>query len=551
MAPSTTPSLDGVTALAHDDAVVVPEGREVEDLYLNPPSWYAQHQPHRFSYHLQEAVTSISPENNFVHTSKNRSFSYSKCVIATGSSADLPPYVPPEAASKTRGVFVYRNIADLDGIIAYAEKPEVQHAVVVGGGLLGLEAAKAAYDLPSISRVSIVNRQAYPLSRQLDADAGEMVLHQIEAMGVQVLTRCSPTRQITRNAEDGSGSEIFAGFELQDGSIHEADLVIYAIGIRPRDDVARSSGIQCHPRGGIIVGDDLKTSADNVYAIGECASWRENSYGLIGPGGVLMGVDVASFGDFFVDKRLPLGRTHDLSKRIVNGAGNQDRPAIEISIDDSDDVKALVRSTAKAPSDRKGRGKDQSVNCLIYKDPFGATYKKYIFTEDGKYLLGGMMVGDVSDFVKLVAIKALEVPPSQFIIGAKKGDDGGDDLDDDAQICSCHNVSKGDVVKCVKEGTCLTIPDLKVKTKVGTGSPPSFNAEMKKAGRALNTNLCPHFAMSRTDLFSVIKVKGLRSFQMVMENVGTNKTSIGCEFCKPAIGSILSSLCVPADLTSN
>ena len=111
-----------------------------------------------------------------------------------------------------------------------------------------------------------------------------MVLHKIQAMGVQVLTKCSPTRQVTRPAEDGSGEEIFTGLELQDGTVHEADLVIYAIGIRPRDDVARASGIQCHTRGGVVVQDDLKTSAPDVYAIGECASWKGNIYGLIGPG---------------------------------------------------------------------------------------------------------------------------------------------------------------------------------------------------------------------------------------------------------------------------
>lgn len=132
--------------------------------------------------------------------------------------------------------------------------------------------------------MSIVNRQGFPLSRQLDAEAGEMVLHKIEAMGVQFLTHCSPTRQLTK---DVGGVEVFSGFELPDGKVHEADLVIYAIGIRPRDELAKASGIKCHPRGGIIVGDDLKTSAEDVYAIGECASWRENSYGLIGPGSEL------------------------------------------------------------------------------------------------------------------------------------------------------------------------------------------------------------------------------------------------------------------------
>ncbi|TFK34312.1 NADPH nitrite reductase [Crucibulum laeve] len=564
------------------------EHRNVEDLYLNPPSWYAEQQPDRFRYHLEETVTSLTPQEHLVHTDKGRFFRYDKCIIATGSHADLPPYITHEKAEKTRGVFVYRNISDFDGIISYAENPDVTRAVVVGGGLLGLEAAKAVYDLPTISHVSIINRQAYPLSRQLDAEAGEMVLHKIEAMGVHVLTRCSPSRQVTKPADDGSDEEIFIGFELQDGSIHESDLVIYAIGIKPRDDVARVSGIDCHPRGGIIVGDDLTTSAENVYAIGECASWRENSYGLIGPGIEmadilafnltqtdshaarimnspdlstklkLMGIDVASFGDFFADKRLPLARAQEVSllKKSINEPVNDlAKPKIEISAEESKDESKPSPAVDAPPArtSKRSRGKDEPINCLVYKDPFSATYKKYIFTADGKYLLGGMMVGDVSDFVKLVAIvkkkKALELPPSQFIVGAKKGEDDGGDLDDDAQVCSCHNVSKGTIVKCVKDGVCLTIPDLKTKTKVGTGCggcmplvTSIFNAEMKKAGRTVDKTLCPHFAMSRQDLFSVIKVKGLHTFPEVMATVGKNKISIGCEVCKPAIGSILSSL---------
>lgn len=136
----------------------------------------------------------------------------------------------------------------------------------------------------SILDVAIINRQAFPLSRQLDADAGEMVLRKIEAMGVQVLTNCSPAAQLSRPAEDGSSDEIFTGFSLQDGSTFDADLVIYAIGIKPRDELARASGIECYSRGGIVVRDDLQTSAKDVYAIGECASWKGNTYGLIGPG---------------------------------------------------------------------------------------------------------------------------------------------------------------------------------------------------------------------------------------------------------------------------
>jgi nitrite reductase (NAD(P)H) len=164
-----------------------------------------------------------------------------------------------------------------------------------------------------------------------------------------------------------------------------------------------------------------------------------------------------------------------------------------------------------------------------------------------------MMIGDVSDFMKLVAIikkKTLDVPPSQFIIGAKKeGDNDGGDLDDDAQVCSCHNVSKGDIVKCVKGGDCTTIGNLKKKIKVGTGCSGGmplvtniFNAAMKRVGYVLNTNICSHFAMARVDLFNVIKVGKLRTFGEVTVAVEIDKNAIGCEICKPAIGSILSSL---------
>jgi nitrite reductase (NAD(P)H) len=111
-----------------------------------------------------------------------------------------------------------------------------------------------------------------------------MVLNKIEALGVQVLVNCSPSEELTRAAEDGSDDEVFTGFKLRDGSIHKADMVIYAIGIKPRDELARNCGIECHPKGGVVVGNDLQTSATDVYAIGECASWKGNYYGLIAPG---------------------------------------------------------------------------------------------------------------------------------------------------------------------------------------------------------------------------------------------------------------------------
>jgi nitrite reductase (NAD(P)H) len=150
----------------------------------------------------------------------------------------------------------------------------------VGGGLLGLEAAKAVYDLETVQDVSIINRQAFPLSRQLDAGGGEIVLRRIEAMGVEVLTNTSVKSIVTSPNEPN----VFKGLELSDGRILEAQLVVFAIGITPRDDLARKAGLACEERGGVIVNDSLETSAKDVYAIGECASWQRNTYGLIAPG---------------------------------------------------------------------------------------------------------------------------------------------------------------------------------------------------------------------------------------------------------------------------
>lgn len=150
-------------------------------------------------------------------------------------------------------------------------------AVVLGGGLLGLEAAKAVYDLDSISDVTIIHRQAYPLSRQLDNHGGEIVRKRIEAMGVTFLGSTSVKGIVTNNSA-------LIGLELDDGNILPCSVAVMAIGITPRDDLARASGIKCAERHGIIVDDDLRTSAPDVFAIGECASWRENTYGLIAPG---------------------------------------------------------------------------------------------------------------------------------------------------------------------------------------------------------------------------------------------------------------------------
>jgi nitrite reductase (NAD(P)H) len=523
--------------------------RQVENLYLNPQSWYSSMPTGSLSYHLNTLVTSIDTEKKTVATKTGENVPYDVLVLATGSDAILPRHTPGHDAN---GVFVYRTIDDLQRLIKYSSTQKGKTGAVVGGGLLGLEAAKAMMDLEEFSKVKLIERNKWVLSRQLDQDAGNMVVEQVRALGLEVMLQ----KRVGKLNTDADNNLI--GVTFEDGEEMECSAICFAIGIRARDELAKVSGITCTERGGgIIVGDDLLTSAPDVYAIGECASWENQTFGLIAPGIEmadvlafnltqakahsprifkrpdlstklkLLGVEVASFGDFFADrdgpKDLPIKR-HDSGKKLNEGA-------------------KIVEE----------KGEKTQVKALTYKDPFQQVYKKYIFTMDGKYLLGGMMIGDTKDYVKLVPMvikrKPLEMPPSEFIVGKHSGEDDGADLDDDTQICSCHNVTKGDVVNGLKDGTCKSIGDVKSCTKAGTGCggcmplvETIFKTTMKSLGQEVKNHLCPHFDYSRADLFNIIYVRKLQSFEAIMSTCGKNADSAGCEVCKPAIGSILASL---------
>ena len=506
------------------------------------------------NYHLNTVVTEIHPDSKVVSTSKGDTVPYDILILATGSDAVVPRHTPGHDA---KGVFVYRTIDDLQKLISYSSGVKGSTGAVVGGGLLGLEAAKAMMDLEEFKHVKLIERNRWVLSRQLDGDAGGMVVDLVQKLGLDVLLS-KRVGKIEVDEENAVKSVVF-----EDGERMDCKCLMFAIGIKARDELARKAGIKCADRGGgIVINADLSSSSPDIYAIGECASWENQTFGLIAPGIEmadvlafnltqakvhaprkfkrpdlstklkLLGVEVASFGDFFADRDGP----KDLPTRR-HGAKK------EGTQNEKDSVKNFTDGPPPPP-----------VKALTYKDPFQAVYKKYLFTMDGKYLLGGMMIGDTKDYVKLVPMvknqKPLEVPPSQFILGAtKEGEDDGDDLTDDTQICSCHNVTKGDVTKVVKDGTCKSVGDVKSCTKAGTGCggcmplvQTIFNKEMKAMGTEVLNHLCPHYAHSRADLFNIIYVKKLKTFSDVMKACGKNPEALGCEACKPTIASILASL---------
>ena len=528
--------------------------RKAENLYLNSKEWYSGVPEGSLNYHLNTTVTEIHTDNKLVSTSTGETVPYDILVLATGSDALLPRHTPGHDAN---GVFVYRTIEDLEKLIRYSECCKGSTGAVVGGGLLGLEAAKAMMDLESFSQVKLIERNRWVLSRQLDSDAGNMVVDLVSKLGLDVLL----SKRVGKIEVDEDNA--VKGVVFEDGEKLECKCLMFGIGIKARDELARKAGIKCADRGGgIVVDPSLMTSKQDIYAIGECASWESQTFGLIAPGIEmadvlafnltqakvhaprkfkrpdlstklkLLGVEVASFGDFFADrdgpKELPVKR-HGAKTGVKEGAEQR--------------VKNITDGPPPPP-----------VKALTYKDPFQSVYKKYLFTMDGKHLLGGMMIGDTKDYVKLVPMvknqTILDVPPSQFILGASNGEeDDGNDLTDDTQVCSCHNVTKGDIAKTVKDGTCKSIGDVKSCTKAGSGCggcmpliQSIFNAQMKAQGSEVLNHLCPHFKYSRADLFNIIQVKKLKSFPEIMKECGTDPDSLGCEACKPTLGSILASL---------
>ncbi|KAF1926988.1 nitrite reductase [Didymella exigua CBS 183.55] len=523
--------------------------RQVENLYLNPKEWYSSMPEGSLNYHLNTLVTEIDSANKNVKTSSGETVPYDLLVLATGSDALLPRHTPGHDAE---GVFVYRTIDDLQRLIEFSATRKGTRGAVVGGGLLGLEAAHAMMDLENFAQVKLIERNRWVLSRQLDGDAGSMVVEQVRAMGLDVMLSKRVGKILTNE------KNAVRGVVFEDGEEMECSCICFAIGIKARDELARKASIKCADRGGgIIVNNNLSTSTPDIYAIGECASWENQTFGLIAPGVEmadvlafnltqakahaprqfkrpdlstklkLLGVEVASFGDFFADRDGP---------RDMPGHQKPEKKEV-------DKVKNLTSGPAAPP-----------VKALTYKDPFQQVYKKYLFTMDGKYLLGGMMIGDTKDYIKLVPMvknqKYLEVPPAELIIGASKGgEDDGSDLSGDTQICSCHNVTKDDVANAVKDGTCKSIGDVKSCTKAGTGCggcmplvQTIFNKTMASMGNEVKNHLCPHFEYSRADLFNIIYVKNLKDFDAVMRECGREPESAGCEACKPAIGSIIASL---------
>lgn len=455
---------------------------------------------------LGEEAISIDCQKKEVHGASGKIVPYDKLIIATGSHV----FVPPIPGFDGKDCFVYRTLTDLDAISACAKRSK--RGAVVGGGLLGLEAAGALRNLNIETHV--VEFAPVLMAEQLDKMGGELLRKKIEAMGITIHTQKN-TKQII-DTDHGKT------MEFADGSSLELDFIVFATGIRPNDALAKTSNLTLGKRGGIQINEYCQTSDPNIYAIGECAVWNDKVFGLVAPG----------------YKMAQIAISHLLGKEVDPFAG----------ADMSAKLKLLgvdVGSIGDA------KGITPNANSYVYLDEKAEIYKRLIVSEDNTKLLGAVLVGDTSDYGNLLQLmlNQMDLPehPDALILPSYTGNKpvlGVDALPDSATICSCLDVSKREIVEAIQEG-CHTVDAIKATTKAGTGCggcipmiTQVLNAELSKQGIEVKKQLCEHFAYTRQELYHLIKVGKIKTFQELLEKHGQG---YGCEICKPTAASILAS----------
>ena len=481
-------------------------GRSPEDLALTTREHYAELGVDAF---FGDPVERIDRDNKTVTTNCGRTFVYEKLVLATGSY----PFVPPISGSDHQACAVYRTIDDLGNIQAQSKNANV--GVVVGGGLLGLEAANALKHLGLETHV--VEFAPGLMGVQLDTGGSAMLRRKIEALGVHV-----HTSKATQVIEENSTGETRLEMKFADGESLATDLIVFSAGIRPYDQLARDAGLNVGERGGIEIDYRCKTSDSDIFAIGECALFGGRIFGLVAPG-------------------------YRMAEAAVSQLGND-----PIAFQGADMSTKLKLLGVDVGSIGDAHGKDADSIAYTFSDERIEVYKRIIVSADGKKLLGAVLVGDCSDYDTLLQyfLNDIELPkdPETLILPYNAGSEptlGAAALPATATICSCHNVSKGDIVDAIDAGHC-SLAAVKSETAASTGCGGCtallkniVDDEMAARGLEVNTSICEHFAHTRQELFHLIKVGSIKSFDELLEKHGTGR---GCDICKPAAGSILASL---------
>lgn len=489
------------------------ESQNAKALEMAPAEWYAEND---IDLITGERVAEINRNSKTISTAKDREFTYDYLVLATGSS----PFVPPIKGVEKEGVFVYRTIEDLESMLAYAARLKAQKpnakAAVLGGGLLGLEAGKAVMDMGL--EPHIVEFAPKLMPRQLDSRSSQVLQLKLESIGLNI--------HLSKATNQILGNGCITGMEFGEDDMLDVDMLVVSAGIRPRDELARACGLEVGVRGGVIVDNTMKTSDDAIYAIGEIALYNQMIYGLVAPG-----YDMA-----------------DIAVQQILGNADKVMPS---DIDMSTKLKLIGVDVASFGEPFMPATKGHSI---IFENKTQHLYKRINVSHDGKKLLGGILVGDAADYSMLhqVYLNGMAIPedPAQLILPASEGGALlGDvmDLPDEAQICSCESVTKGQICGVIENGDAKDLGDVVSCTKAGTGCggckpmvADLTNATLKSLGIEVKDSICEHFDFNRQDLYKIIEVKRYQKFNEVLDNHGNG--GHGCELCKPLVASLMATI---------
>ena len=483
-------------------------GQSHQDLLLSSEDWYQQNDIRLI---LGSKVTTLDTENQRLVMDDEDVLAYDKLVLSTGSY----PFVPPIEGNDREQCFVYRTLDDLTEIRQACEKSS--SGAVIGGGLLGLEAANALRLLGVDTHVIEFAPRLMPV--QLDAGASGVLEDKIKSLGLHVHLDTATT-----SITDGETAKHRLNFK--NGDYIEVDVLVFSAGIRPQDALARQAGLVIGERGGIVINDDCQTNDSNVYAIGECALWEQKIFGLVAPGYQMARVACGSL----------------LQDFVIPTQGSKSTTSFK-GADMSTKLKLLGVDVASIGD---AQMMTQGAQEMVLQDTVVGSYKKLVVNAEGDKLLGAILVGDNRDYDALLQCYLNETPlPDHaahllFDTSMLSGE-----VSDTALICSCHNVTKGDLVEAIHAGS-HDLASLKSCTKAGSGCGGCSNMvktvldnELANMGMEVNNHVCEHFEYSRQELFHLCQVEEIKDFDTLLAEHGHG---LGCDLCKPTAASIFASL---------
>lgn len=484
----------------------------LDEIVLNPLSWYEEH---GIRLHLGKKVVDVDRRKRVVRAADGTEEGYDRLLITTGSN----PFILPIPGKDLEGVIAYRDIQDTNTMIEAATK--YKHAVVIGGGLLGLEAANGL--MLRGMQVSVVHVAPWLMERQLDDVAGKLLQKSLEARGLKFLIGAN-TQALIGDRDAGKGGRVMA-VQFKDGTEVPADLVVMAAGIRPNTELAEKIGIHCNR--GIVVTDTMQTVTDpRIYSVGECAAHRGIAYGLVAPlfeQGKVCATHLAEFG---------IGRY----------TGSQTSTKLKVT---GIDLFSAGNFMGGADCEE-----------IVMSDPFGGVYKKLVIKDE--QLVGACMYGDTVDgswYFKLLreGRKITDIRDKLMFGESNIGDTGHEGhnkaaaMADSDEVCGCNGVNKGTICKAIKEKGLFTLEEVRKHTKASascgscTGLVEQllmFTAGGDYSATPKKKAMCGCTDHSHQEVRDAIRQEKLLSIASVYQTLAW-RTPNGCSSCRPAVNYYL------------